>query len=123
MVREMGQCCTKSVRLTRLDRELSRCLVGWRGYFGFCETPSVLLSLDQRVRRLLRAIVWRQWKRRRTRFAALRRLGVGKDLAATAAGSAHGPWRISSSAALSYALPDAFFDRIGLASLRCHPAA
>ena len=64
---------TKSVSLARLVTELSRYLVGWRGYFGFCETPSVLLRLDQWVRRRLRAIVWRQWKRGRTRFAALRR--------------------------------------------------
>jgi RNA-directed DNA polymerase len=121
-VREMTRC-TKSVSLTRLVTELSRYLVGWRGYFGFCETPSVLLCLDQWVRRRLRAIVWRQWKRGRTRFAALRRLGINKHLAAKTAGSAHGPWRISNSPALSYALPNAFFDRLGLASLRCRPTA
>jgi len=121
-VREMTRC-TKSVSLTRLVTELSRYLVGWRGYFGFCETPSVLRRLDQWVRRRLRAIVWRQWKRGRTRFAALRRLGVNKHLAAKTAGSAHGPWRLSNSPALAYALPNAFFDRLGLASLRCRPAA
>ena len=114
---------TKSVSLTRLVAELSRYLVGWRGYFGFCETPSVLRSIDQWVRRRLRAIVWRQWKRGRTRFAALRRLGVGKDLAAQTAGSSCGPWRIGNSPALSYALPNAFFARLGLASLANHAAA
>ena len=72
---------TNSVGLSRLTTALSRYLVGWRGYFGFCETPSVLRRLDQWIRRRLRAFVWRQWKRGRTRFAALRRHGVGKDLA------------------------------------------
>ena len=115
--------CTKSVCLAHLVRELFRYLVGWRGYFGICETPSVLHRLDRWVRRRLRAIVWRQWKRGRTRFAALRRLGVGKDLAARTAGSAHGPWRISNSPALSYALPNAFFERLGLASLANQAAA
>ena len=114
---------TKSVSLARLVAELSRYLVGWRGYFGFCETPSVLRRLDQWIRRRLRAIVWRQWKRGRTRFAALRRRGVGKDLAAQTAGSAHGPWRISHSPALSCALPNAFFTRLGLASLADHATA
>ena len=114
--------CTKSVSLTRLVTELSRYLVRWRGYFGFCEAPSVLRRLDQWVTRRLRAIVWRQWKRGRTRFAALRRLGVRKDLAAKTAGSAYGPWWISNSPALSYALPNAFFDRLGLAPVRCRPA-
>ena len=114
---------TRRVSLARLVAELSRYLLGWRGYFGFCETPSVLLRLDQWVRRRLRAFVWRQWKRGRTRFAALRRLGVGKGLAACTAGSTHGPWRISNSPALSYALPNAFFARLGLASLADHATA
>ena len=114
---------TKSVSLARLVAELSRYLVGWRGYFGFCETPSVLHRLDGWVRRRLRAFVWRQWKRGRTRFAALRRLDINPHLAARTAASGHGPWRISNSPALMYALPNAFFDRHGLASLRCRPAA
>ena len=120
-VRELTRC--KSVKLTRLVEELSRYLVGWRGYFGFCETPSVLRSIDQWIRRRLRAIVWRHWQRGRTRFTALRRLGVGTDLAACTAGSAHGPWRLSNSPALSRALPNAFFDRLGLASVAARHAA
>ena len=114
---------TKSVSLAHLVAELSRYLVGWRNYFGFCETPSVLLRLERWVRRRLRAFVWRQWKRGRRRYAALRRLGISGRLAAKTAGSAHGPWRISNSPALSYALPNAFFDRLGLPSLRCRPVA
>ena len=98
-VREMTRC-TKSVSLTHLVAELSRCLAGWRGYFGSCETPSILCCLDRRVRRRFRAIVWRQWKRGRTRFAALRRLGVNRHLAAKTAGSTQGPWQISNSPAL-----------------------
>ena len=114
---------TRRVSLARLVAGLSRYLIGWRGYFGFCETPSVLLRLDRWVRRRLRAFVWRQWKRGRTRFAALRRLGINRHLAAKTAGSAHGPWRLSNSPALAYALPNAFFARLGLAPLRCRPAA
>ncbi len=121
-VREMTRR-TRRVSLARIVAELSRYLLGWRGYFGFCETPSVLLRLERWVRRRLRSFVWRQWKRGRTRFAALRRLGINRHLAAKTAGSAHGPWRLSNSPALSYALPNAFFDRLGLASLRCRPAA
>ena len=114
---------TKRVRFTRLVAELSRYLVGWRGYFGLCEVPYVLLRLDQWTRRRLRAVAWTYWKRGRTRFAALRRRGVSKTLAAKTASSAHGPWRISQSPALSIALPNAFFDRIGLASVAAGHAA
>ena len=72
-------------------------LIGWREYLGFCETPSVLRELDQWIRRRLRAIVWKQWKSGPTRFAKLRRCGVGPVLAAQAAGSPRGPWRLSNS--------------------------
>ena len=114
---------TKRVRFTRLVAELSRYLVGWRGYFGFCEVPYILLRLDQWTRRQLRAVAWTYWKRGRTRFAVLRRRGVSKTLAAKTAGSAHGPWQVSLSPALCIALPNAFFDRLGLASVAAGHAA
>lgn len=108
---------TRGVNLNRMVEQLSRYLLGWRGYFGSCETPSVLRDLDSWIRRRLRSVVWKQWKRGRNRFAELRRHGVGKDLAAQTAGSPHGPWRISRSPALSYAFPNAYFTALGLPSL------
>ncbi|MER9801836.1 hypothetical protein NKJ36_33120 [Mesorhizobium sp. M0142] len=104
---------TRGASLAQIAKELTLYLKGWRGYFGFCETPSVLHSLDQWIRRRLRSIVWKQWKRGRTRFAELRRRGVGHDLAAQTAGSPHGPWRISNSPAIAIALPNAFLASIG----------
>jgi len=103
--------------LVQTAKELSRYLNGWRGYFGLCETPSVLRGLDQWIRRRLRSMVWKQWKRGPTRFAELRRRGVGRELEAKTAGSAHGPWRISNRPALTIALPNAFFARTGIASV------
>ena len=109
---------TRGASLEQIVEDLSRYLIGWRGYFGFCETPSVLRALDQWIRRRLRSVAWKQWKRGRTRFAELRRRGVGIDSAAQTAGSAHGPWRISNSPALAIALPnDHFRKTLGLASL------
>lgn len=108
---------TRGASLGQIVEGLARYLIGWRGYFGFCETPSVLRSLDQWIRRRLRAIAWRQWKRGRTRYAELRHRGVNKDLAATAAGSPHGPWRLSNSPALAIAVPNAFLSAAGLPSL------
>ena len=115
-VRELTRrTCGRS--LSQVAKELSCYLIGWRGYFGFCETPSVLDKLDQWTRRRLRAIAWKQWKRGRTRFARLRRRGVGRDLAAKTAGSPHGPWRLSNSPALTIALPNVFFASLGLVTL------
>jgi RNA-directed DNA polymerase len=114
---------TRGASLGQIVKELSVYLVGWRGYFGFCQTPSVLRTLDEWTRRRLRAIVWKQWRRGPTRFAELRRRGLGRDLAAQSAGSPHGPWRLSNSPALTIALPNAFLGSLGLSSVAPNRAA
>jgi len=108
---------TRGVSTERMAEELARYLRGWIGYFGECETPSVLQSLEEWTRRRLRSAIWKQWKRGSVRFAELRKRGVGKDLAAQTAGSAHGPWRLANSPALAFALPNAFFDSLGIPRL------
>src|SRR5262245_613120 len=86
---------TLGVSLPQLIVPLARYLVGWRGYFGFCQTPSVLRNLDAWIRRRLRMYIWRQWKNGPTRYAQLRRLGVSHFHAAVAAGSESGYWRMA----------------------------
>jgi RNA-directed DNA polymerase len=108
---------TRGVSMERMAAELAQYLKGWRGYFGKCETPSVLEGLEEWTRRRLRSAIWKQWKRGTVRFAELRKRGVGKDLAAKTAGSAHGPWRLANSPALAIALPNAYFDSLGIPRL------
>jgi RNA-directed DNA polymerase len=108
---------TRGVGIETMVAQLSRYLTGWRGYFGFCQTPWVLRGLEKWVRRRLRSVVWKQWKRGKARFAELRKRGVSKVLAAQTAGSAHGPWRLSNSPALNIALPNAYFRSLGLTPL------
>jgi RNA-directed DNA polymerase len=108
---------TRGISLERMIGHLGRYLRGWRAYFGFCQTPSVLQDLDSWIRRRLRCVVWKQWKRGKRRFAELRSRSVGKDLAARTAGSPHGPWRISRSPGMSLALPGATLDSLGLVRL------
>jgi RNA-directed DNA polymerase len=108
---------TRGISIEQMIGELRRYMIGWRGYFGFCETPSTLRDLESWTRRRLRCFLWKQWKRGKARFKELRDRGIGKGLAAKTAGSAHGPWRLSNSQALHYALPNAFFDSRGLPSL------
>jgi RNA-directed DNA polymerase len=105
---------TRGISLPQMVKELVTYLRGWLGYFGDCQTPSVLQRLESWLRRRLRSVAWKQWKRGRTRFKELRKRGVSKDLAAQTAGSAHGPWRIANSPALALALPNAYFDSLGL---------
>jgi RNA-directed DNA polymerase len=115
-VRELTQR-TRGVSTERMAEELSRYLRGWIGYFGKCETPSVLEELERWFRRRLRSAIWKQWKRGPVRFTELRKRGVGQNLAAQTAGSAHGPWRLANSPALSFALPNAYFDSLGIPRL------
>src|SRR6266436_4857276 len=105
---------TRGISLAQMVKEIATYLRGWLGYFGDCQTPSVLQRLESWLRRRLRSVVWKQWKRGRTRFRELRKRGVGKDLAAQTAGSPHGPWRIATSPALTIALPNAHFAKLGL---------
>jgi Group II intron, maturase-specific domain len=74
-----------------------------RGYFGFCETPQVLIALTRWVRLRLRAALWRQWKTPRRRRAALIALGISGELRNTAS-SGRGPWHLARSRALSVGL-------------------
>jgi RNA-directed DNA polymerase len=108
---------TRGVSIETMGGQLAVYLRGWKNYFGLCETPSVLKELEQWTRRRLRSVMWKQWKRGSVRFAELRKRGVGVDLAAQTAGSAHGPWRLSNSPALAIALPNAYFDSLGLPRL------
>ncbi len=105
---------TRGISLAQMVKELVTYLRGWLGYFGDGQTPSVRQSLEAWLRRRLRSVVWKQWKRGRTRFRELRKRGVLKDLAAQTAASPQGPWRIANSPALSIALSNAYFAELGL---------
>ena len=107
----------KSVSLETTMATLAPYMRGWRGYFGFCETPDLLIQLTRWVRLRLRAALWRQWKTQRRRRAMLIQLGVRGRLANNTAGSAHGPWHLAHSKALNVALSNAYFRDRGLPSL------
>ena len=97
--------------------ELAPYMLGWRSYFGFCETPEVLIYLTRWVRLRLRAALWRQWKTPRRRRAALLELGVRPRLAGNTAGSGLGPWYLAKAKALSVGLSNAYLKSLGLPSL------
>ena len=103
--------------MEQVTAELARYIRGWRGYFGFCETPSVLRRLDSWVRRRVRCAFWRQWKTGRKRYAELVRRGASREESAQTAGTRSGPWRVSQSPALHRALSNAYLTSFGLPSL------
>ena len=105
---------TLGVSVPQLVEKLAPYLIGWRGYFGFCDTPRVLANLDAWIRQRLRMYLWRQWQNGRHRFQELRRRGVSKFNAAGAAGSPTGFWRMSGHPAVQQALRNRYFDAIRL---------
>jgi len=107
----------KGVSIETTVKRLATYMVGWRGYFGFCETPEVLIGLVRWVRLRLRCALWRQWKTPRRRRAALLELGVRPQLAANTAGSGRGPWYLARAKALSVGASNAYFHSLGLPSL------
>jgi RNA-directed DNA polymerase len=108
---------TRGISLSHMVANLAPSLLGWRGYFGFCQTPRVLTDLEAWIRRWLRAYLWRQWQNGRNRFTELRQRGLPKFHAAVASGSPTGFWRISGHPAVQQALRNSYFDGLGLPRL------
>lgn len=108
---------SRGVGIERMVRELREYLIGWNSYYGYCETASDLRDLSSWIRRRLRSVMWKAWKRGRKRFDELRKRGVDADLARMTAGRRHSPWRASLSRAMSKALPNAYFRNLGLPEL------
>lgn len=97
--------------------ELRRYFQGWVGYFRLVPIKSFFGDLDKWVRRRIRMCIWKQWKKGRTRVAALRKLGVGAHEAWTHGMSSKGPWVLSSSHAVHQALSKALLEARGLPRL------
>jgi RNA-directed DNA polymerase len=83
---------TRGISLEQMTKELASYLRGWKSYFGYCQTPSVLHDLDPWIRRRLRSVIWKQRKRRSS-------------------------WRLANSPVLSVSYSNAYFDALGVPRL------
>jgi RNA-directed DNA polymerase len=103
-----------SVSMERRITEINRFTVGWTAYFALAETPTPFEELDKWLRRRLRQIRWKEWKRVRTKRRNLQAAGIPPDQARRWAWSRKGYWRIAGSQVLTIALPDAYWTTHGL---------
>ena len=92
-------------------------LRGWIGYYGFCQTPSVLRDLDSWIARRLRCVAWKHWRWPRRRFRELVRRGIPPAWAKSAAMRKPSPWRASCDRAVAWALPKRLWYGLGLLNL------
>jgi RNA-directed DNA polymerase len=96
---------------------LNPLLGGWAAYFKLSETKGALESLDSWLRRKLRCLIWRQWKRPATRRRNLVKAGLQEERAWKSAYNGRGPWWNSGASHMNAAIPKALFDRLGLVSV------
>lgn len=106
---------TRGRTIYTIIAELRKYIQGWKAYFQLAEVTSPLRDIDKWIRRRLRSYHWKQWGRRG--YRELRKRGVEVRLAWNTCKSAHGPWRLSKSPALYYALPNKYFAGLGLPSV------
>ena len=107
---------SRSGRLEEIIRTVNKFTTGWVGYFRLADTESVFQELDEWLRRRLRQMVWKRWKRGRTRWQKLVGLGVPLKMAALGAGGSS-PWRMAKTPVVHMALNNAYWERAGLVTI------
>jgi RNA-directed DNA polymerase len=103
--------------LGKFVEELTPTLRGWVNYFRLSEVKGLFEELDGWIRRKLRCIIWRQWKRSYARAKGLMKRGLAESRAWESAANGRGPWWNSGASHMNQAFPKTFFDRLGLVSL------
>jgi len=98
--------------------DLNPVLRGWINYFRMCESKGILDELDSWIRRRLRNILWRQWKRPWTKRKKLMALGLSEVTASTSAFNGRGAWWNSGASHMNLALRKKYFDKLGLVGLQ-----
>jgi RNA-directed DNA polymerase len=100
-----------------IESDLTPLLRGWLNYFRLAEVKGIFDELDSWIRRKLRCLIWRQWKRTVTRAKGLMRRGLDEVRAWKSASNGRGPWWNAGASHLNAAFPKSYFDRCGLLSL------
>lgn len=103
--------------LLKVVKQINPILRGWLNYYRYIEITGILQELDGWLRRHLRKILWRQWKRVFTRVKMLTRLGLEEVRAWVSATNGRGPWWNPGASHMNRALPKRCFDRLGLIAL------
>ena len=106
--------------LRKFIKELAPVLRGWMNYYRLAEVRGIFDELDGWIRRKLRCIIWRQWKRNYTRARNLMKLGLSEEKSWRSATNGRGPWWNAGASHMNLAMPKKVFDGYGLVSLQSH---
>ena len=97
--------------------KLKQKVTGWVNYFGIADMKGLATTLDEWIRRRLRMCYWKQWKKIKTKFDNLVKLGIDSHKAWEFANTRKGYWRISNSPILNRTLTNALFEKLGYPSI------
>jgi RNA-directed DNA polymerase len=103
--------------LGRTVEDLAPVLTGWITYYRLAEAKGIFEALDGWIRRRLRCLLWRQWKRPRTRAMRLRQRGLAEERAWASAYNGRGPWWNAGASHMHDAFRANLFRSLGLVSL------
>ena len=101
-------------KLATVIEELRPVIRGWLNYYRLAEIKRHFEELDQWLRRKLRCILWRQWKRPRTRARKLVQRGLAKVQAFRSAYNGRGPWWNAGASHMHLACPASYLSKAGL---------
>ena len=100
-----------------VKEDLTPFIRGWINYFKLAETKQFAEDLDGWLRRRLRNIIWRQWKKPKTRYKNMLKLGLSEERARQSAYNGRGAWWNSGASHMNECYKKKYFDRIGLFSM------
>ena len=97
--------------------KLNQVNIGWINYYGIAKCKGIAVQLDKWIKLRLRMYIWKQWKKVKTRYKNLKKLGLNHYQAIKFANTRKGYWRVANSAILKTTLTNLFFNDLGLKSL------
>jgi hypothetical protein len=120
MLRIIRRYLEAGVMANQITEELRSYIRGWKEYFRLAATPGIFGYLDKWLHRRPRAVQLRQWKQGATTYRELRSRGVPERLARAGAAHAYQWWRMAAHGASKTAMPNQYFDKLGIPRLTPH---
>ena len=103
--------------IRKVIEEMNPQIRGWINYYSLSGTKQIFEDMDSWIRHRYRCMIWRQWKRPRTRRKKLISLGLSEERASKSAYNGRGPWWNSGASHMNQVLPKSTFEKYGLISL------
>ena len=113
-------CRSWNVSLDKRLLRIKQLIYGWVNYFRIADMKWFLIKIDRKIRRQIRVIIWKQWKKIRKRYTCLRKLGISHRDAYVTANSRRGYYHIAHTRVLETAISRERLNKRGLVNSLDH---